>query len=254
MDKYVDKSKQGVCVQASTLGSLEALLEFLLKSKIPVCAISIGPVHKKDVLKAMKVLALEEKKIQKEFATILAFDVRVSPEAATFAEQEGIKIFTAQIIYHLFDEFTAYVKACQDSRKDSGGTNAIFPCALEIVKDACFNRGDPIIIGVTVKAGFLRIGTPLCIPEKDNLRIGVVESIELNKKSVTKVYPKDGQVAIRIGGQKHVLFGRHFDDTNQICSWQTRKSIDALKEYYRDELTMDDWKLVKVLKQKYNIE
>lgn len=111
LDKYVDKSQEGVCVQASTLGSLEALLEFLLTSKIPVVSISIGPVHKKDVMKAMKVLA-DSKKQKKEFATILAFDVRVTPEAAHFAEQEGIKIFTANIIYHLFDEFTEYVKVC----------------------------------------------------------------------------------------------------------------------------------------------
>jgi translation initiation factor 5B len=41
---------------------MEALLEFLLSSKIPVCSISIGPVHKKDVMKAMKVLALDESK------------------------------------------------------------------------------------------------------------------------------------------------------------------------------------------------
>ena len=54
LDKYVDKSSEGVCVQASTLGSLEALLEFLYTSKIPVCSVAIGPVHKKDVLKAMK--------------------------------------------------------------------------------------------------------------------------------------------------------------------------------------------------------
>jgi len=57
LDKYVDKTQDGVCVQASTLGSMEALLEFLKTSKISVCSISIGPVHKKDVLKAMKVLA-----------------------------------------------------------------------------------------------------------------------------------------------------------------------------------------------------
>jgi translation initiation factor 5B len=112
LDKYVDKSQEGVCVQASTLGSLEALLEFLKTSKIPVVNISIGPVHKKDVMKAMKALAADESKQKKEFATLLAFDVRITPEAAKFAEEEGIKIFSANIIYHLFDEFTKYVKEC----------------------------------------------------------------------------------------------------------------------------------------------
>jgi translation initiation factor 5B len=56
MDKYVDKTAHGVCVQASTIGSLEALLEFLKTMKIPVTSINIGPVHKKDILKAMKSL------------------------------------------------------------------------------------------------------------------------------------------------------------------------------------------------------
>jgi translation initiation factor 5B len=255
MDKYVNKESDGVCVQASTLGSLEALLEFLKSMKIPVCSISIGPVHKKDVNKAMKAIAKEEvKNIKKEYACILAFDVRVNKEAQQFAEEEGIKIFTAQIIYHLFDDFTEYVKQCQEDRKMAGGTDAIMPCMLEIVKDAIFNRSAPIILGVTVKAGFLKLGTPLCVPEKDNLRIGVVESIEKDKKAVQKVYPKDGPVSIRIGGANNVQIGRHFDDNAQICSWQTRRSIDALKQYFRTELSMDDWKLLKVLKAKYKIE
>ena len=49
----VSKDNRGVSVQASTLGSLEALLEFLKQSKIPVANISIGPVFKRDVMMAV---------------------------------------------------------------------------------------------------------------------------------------------------------------------------------------------------------
>lgn len=49
---------EGVCVQASTLGSLEALLEFLRSQKepIPVSSIAIGPIHRKDVMRAKVML------------------------------------------------------------------------------------------------------------------------------------------------------------------------------------------------------
>ena len=63
-------------------------------------------------------------------------------------------------------------------------------------------------MGVTVKSGILKVGTPLCIPEKENLRIGTVESIQLNKKDIPKALPKDGAVAIRISGKDHVAFGK----------------------------------------------
>ena len=127
----------------------------------------------------------------------------------------------------------------------------MFPCALEIMKEAVFRQSNPIIMGVTVTAGILKVGTPLAVPERDNLKIGVVESIEINKKSVQSATPKDGPVAIRVSGQSHVTYGRQFDHTHQVCSLITRKSIDTLKEFYRDEMTMDDWKLVKMLKSKF---
>ena len=49
---------EGVCVQASTLGSLEALLTFLQSDavQIPVSGINIGPVHKRDVMRASVML------------------------------------------------------------------------------------------------------------------------------------------------------------------------------------------------------
>ncbi len=41
----------------------------------------------------------------KKYACILAFDVPVAKEARELAEEYGVKIFTADIIYHLFDQF-----------------------------------------------------------------------------------------------------------------------------------------------------
>ena len=39
---------------------------------------------------------------------ILAFDVKVERDAQELADSVGVKIFTADIIYHLFDKFMNY--------------------------------------------------------------------------------------------------------------------------------------------------
>lgn len=51
----MDLEPKGVMVQASTLGALEALMQFLRKEcdpPIPVFAVGIGAVYKKDVMRA----------------------------------------------------------------------------------------------------------------------------------------------------------------------------------------------------------
>ena len=65
--------------------------------KTPVCSINIGPVHKKDILKAMK--SLHGEFSYKEYASVLAFDVKVTDEAMEFADENSIRVFTADIIY-----------------------------------------------------------------------------------------------------------------------------------------------------------
>lgn len=98
----IDKSGRGVCVQASTLGSLEALLDFLKVSQIPVSGINIGPVHKKDVMRCATVL---EK--AKEFACILCFDVPVDKDAERLADELGIRLFKGKgqfLLYTIYNE------------------------------------------------------------------------------------------------------------------------------------------------------
>jgi len=156
----ISKSGRGVTVQASTLGSLEALLEFLRVSKIPVANISIGPVHKRDVITASTML---EK--AKEYAVMLCFDVKVDKDAHELADQMGVKIFTAEIIYHLFDDFTKHMAALQAQKKEESKMLAVFPCVLRPV--AVFNKKDPIVIGVDVVEGNLRMNTPIAAVRED---------------------------------------------------------------------------------------
>lgn len=72
---------------------------------------SVGPVAKDDVFKATKSLLSENpEKRKKEYCCLLVFDVKVLPEAQKYAEDNNIRIFTADIIYHLTDHFNKYVK------------------------------------------------------------------------------------------------------------------------------------------------
>jgi len=169
----VEKSGRGVTVQASTLGSLEALLDFLKVSKIPVANVGIGPVYKRDVMNCGTML---EK--NKEYAVMLCFDVKIDKEAQAYADEQGIKIFTADIIYHLFDAFTKHMALITEKKKEDSKLDAVFPCVLTPV--AVFNKTNPIVVGVDVIEGQLKLLTPIAAV-KTNPVTGVKEIVKLGR-------------------------------------------------------------------------
>lgn len=255
----VDKSGRGVCVQASTLGSLEALLDFLKDMKIPVMAISIGPVYKRDVMRATTMLEKAP-----EYALMLAFDVKIDKEAEQYAQEQNIKIFSADIIYHLFDAFTAYQKQLLEQKRKDNIHSAIFPCVLNTIQ--IINKRNPMIIGVDVVSGSVRVGTPITVVKSDpatgaklTLPLGTVVSLEVNHKSLDIV--RKGQtnagVAMRLaeGSSSQPTWGRHVDEKDTMYSHITRKSIDILKDpAFRDDVPRDDWLLIKNLKPVFDIK
>ncbi|KAL7049704.1 hypothetical protein ACKWTF_003828 [Chironomus riparius] len=253
--RSIKLSDQGVFVQASTLGSLEALLEFLKTSKIPYAGIRIGPVVKRDVMKAS--IMLEH---QAEYATILAFDVKIERDAQDLADSLGVKIFQADIIYHLFDKFTAYREELKQQKRDQFKSIAVFPCKLKILPQFIFNSRDPIVMGVMVEAGIVKEGTPICVVRtKDDKTeteiLGIVASIENNHKTVPTAR-KGLEVCIKIEpvpGETPKMFGRHFDENDMLLSKISRESIDACKDYFRDELVKTDWTLMVELKKLFGI-
>ncbi|XP_036145253.1 eukaryotic translation initiation factor 5B isoform X1 [Monomorium pharaonis] len=243
-------AERGVYVQASTLGALEALLDFLKSSKIPYSGIRIGPVVKKDVMKASIMLEHDS-----QYATILAFDVKIERDAQELADSLGVKVFQADIIYHLFDKFTNYREELKQRKRDENKHIAVFPCKLRILPQYVFNSRDPIVIGVMVEAGIVKEGTPLCVPSKDFVDLGMVTSIEYNHKPVESAR-KGQEVCIKIEsvpGEAPKMFGRHFEAKDFLVSKISRQSIDACKDYFRDDLLKTDWQLMVELKKLFQI-
>ncbi|KAJ1118406.1 hypothetical protein NDU88_006597 [Pleurodeles waltl] len=242
--------EKGVYVQASTLGSLEALLEFLKTSEVPYAGINIGPVHRKDVMKASVML---EQDLQ--YAVILAFDVRIERDAQEMADSLGVRIFSAEIIYHLFDAFTKYRQDYKKQKQEEFKHIAVFPCKIRILPQFIFNSRDPIVMGVIIEAGQVKQGTPLCVPSKNFVDIGIVTSIEVNHKQVDMA-KKGQEVCIKIEpipGDSPKMFGRHFEATDFLVSKINRQSIDALKNWFRDEMQKTDWQLIVELKKVFEI-
>jgi len=243
LKKYLSTSGKGVLVQSSTLGALEAMLLDLSEKNIEIAAVGLGHLHKKDIVKIQTLHSNSDNNL-KEHLCVLAFDVKVLDEAELYAKTMNVKIITADVIYHLFDKYQEYERQCIQERKKEKEKEAVFPCELKILQ--AFNKKDPIILGVDVVGGILKIGTPLYVPEKKIL-LGIVEGIENNKKPINNV--RTGSVAIRIKpADTSVSFGRHFDEKDIIVSKISRPSINALKEFFQEEMSTEDWELVIKLK------
>lgn len=96
----------------------------------------------------------------------------------------------------------------------------MFPCKLRILPEMIFNKRAPIVVGVRVEAGIVRVGTPICVPSRECVHLGRIFSIESNHKPVEEA--RTGmEVCIRIDptdGETPKLYGRHFDLNDLLVS------------------------------------
>lgn len=266
---------KGVWVQASTLGSLEALVSLLGSSEngnISVMGVGIGPLQKKHVMAAAAT----------EQPVILAFNVKIAAEVHKMAKEAGVCVFEADVIYHLVDQATKHMATLKAERQTAALTigslgQAVFPCIVKILDEkSVFRKQDPLLIGVRVVEGVVKIGTPLCaLPELRSwppsssssaqrfVELGRVVGIQNNHEDV-KEAKKDTEVCLKISldsgtgastssASASVCYGRHFDWRDQIVSKLTRESIDTLKANFKEEVGTEGWKLVIKLKTIFSI-
>jgi translation initiation factor 5B len=246
----VNKEEDGLLVQASTLGSLEALLCFLKSKDLSVSAVGIGPLYRKDLLQIQNIAQRNPK-----YAVVLAFNVEISQDAKNFAHDNGITIFTAEIIYHLTDMYEQYLKDLKTKEKEAARASAVFPVEIQYLEKQMIHRSKPIIIGVKVIDGSLKKGTPLSTCGDNPRFLGTVESIQVNNQPIDEA--KLGQecaICIKEPSSWSPEADKDFHPKDHFVSKLNRPLIDLLKQHFRDDLTNDDWKLIVKIKQILKIQ
>eukprot|EP00758_Cryptobia_borreli_P003300 Tbor_TRINITY_DN3670_c0_g1::TRINITY_DN3670_c0_g1_i1::g.392::m.392/K03243/EIF5B; translation initiation factor 5B len=237
----IPRSMEGVLVQSSTLGSLEALLTFLKEKNIPVAKVNLGPLHKSHL---DRVLAIKQK--YPRYACVLAFDVPITEQAQQVAKTNNIEIFSAKIIYHLFDSFVAYNKRYEEAEEAKLRKVAVFPVLLKIQE--AIRRSNPMILSVMVSRGNLHIGTPLAVMREGRVVIiGTVVVIHKDEKEVP-IGRQGGNYTIKIinSNDSNICFGKHFVESDELVSAITRQSVDAVKNFSK-ELDQDAINLLRTL-------
>ncbi|KAG6419955.1 hypothetical protein SASPL_116469 [Salvia splendens] len=244
----IKKNGEGVYVQASTLASVEALLDFskAREVNIPVGGMSIGPVHKKDVMRASATL---EKK--RECAAILALGVEVTPEASQLAHQLGVKIFTCDDIRGLLLQFKSHLDYMDKILVP------VFPCVLKIMPTVIMRTKYPIVLDVYVVEGIAKIGKPICVPGREFVEIGRIVYIQDDEHRVVDYAMKGQRVTINILGSNpeelQKMFGRDFEMKDELVSKITPDSVYALRKQYMGDLSTEDNTLLFKMKQLFKI-
>lgn len=241
------KDSYGVTIAANTLGSMEALVSFFKNENIPIGNILLGKIKKKDILKA----SLASNKIHR---VILSFNVQLDKDLVDVAKDLNVKVYTAEIIYHLLDYYKSFSDSIIKADKENYKDEAVFPCKLKILPNCLFCTRTPLIIGVEVMKGLLKLNTPVCVIKDGNIiKLGVITNIEESRKSVN-VAKKGAKVAVKISNEEtNIIYNRHFSINDSIYSVVTRKSIDTLKQYFKDELDEDQIQLLFYLKRVFDI-
>ena len=60
-------------------------------------------------------------------------------------------------------------------------------------------------------------------------------------------------MAVKIEGPSQPLYGRQLEEKDTLYSLISRQSIDTLKEFYRADVSNDEWQLIKKMKPLFDI-
>ncbi len=226
---------KGVVLKADTLGSLEAIAEILKQNSVPIRIADVGDVSKRDVVEASAVKTHEP-----FFGAVLAFNVKILPDAEEEAANAEVQVFKDRIIYNLIDTYLEWLKSMREDKSEQEFEKLVKPGKILILSGFVFRRAKPAIFGVEILGGQLKPRYSL-IRAEDGLDVGEVQQIQDKGKAIPEA--KQGmQVAVSM---EKPIFGRHLFEEDILYVKVPEHDARALLTTHLEKLTEEQQEVLK---------
>jgi len=234
----IQTDRNGVILKTDTLGSLEAITNSLSNYGIPLRLADVGDVSKRDIAEAEAVWVDD-----RLLAAVLAFNVRVLPDAEQEATSAGIPVFKAEIIYHLIDDYLRWSEEQRAAGMKAELDSLVRPGSLRVLPGFVFRRSKPAVVGVEVLTGRVRPKYP--VMDENGRSIGEIMQIQDKGKDLPEA-TKGMQVAASI--DKGVV-GRNLTEGQTLVVEIPERHVKILQSRFASQLTPEEDELVKSLVQ-----
>jgi translation initiation factor 5B len=220
----------GVVLKTDTLGSLEAIADILKQNNVPIRLADVGDVSKRDVVEAAVV-----KEHEPLYGAVLAFGVKVLPDAEQEAAARGVQVFLEKVIYHVIDNYLSWSKTLREAELRQDFAKLVTPAKLQVLEGYVFRRAKPAIFGVEVLAGKLKPKSGL-VRAENGAEVGEVQQIQ-DKGKALSVADKGMQVAVSM---EKPIVGRHVFEKDVLYVKVPEPDAEVLLTTFMDRLSADE--------------
>lgn len=219
----------GVVLKTDALGSLEAIAESLKRLDVPIRLADVGDVSKRDIVEAEVV-----KNHEPLYGVILAFNVKVLPDAEEEARDHRVKIFQHGIIYHLIDNFVEWVRSEREKVIQHELEHMVRPGKIQIMQGYIFRKAKPAIVGVKVLAG--QIKPKAVLIKEDGTDVGEIKQIQDRGKAASEAW---AGMEVAVSLDKPVV-GRHINEKDTLYVRVPEAHARALLTRLKHQLTTEE--------------
>ena len=216
MKSNVKCTDEGVVIRADAIGSLEALAYELSAVNIPIVKAVVGDVSRRDVVTADP--------SDEEYRAILAFNVKVHPDAKKELHETGVKIFESDIVYRLLEDYQEWKEKIKDKQAQHLREDFSHPGKFEILEGHTFRTRDPAVVGVRVLGG--RIALNQAVLRTDNSVVGHIRSLRSGEQVLKEALQGD-EVAIAIS---EATVGRQISEGDVLYIEMDERAILKIRE------------------------